>query len=112
MTITKRLWICIGVLALLSPLGIIIPKLLGAKGAWGEWGLSDIENVAGFVPEGFKRIADIWKAPLPVYSLPVGSKGLAVESIGYVLSAAVGIGVIAGIMYIIAKLLGSKNGAK
>jgi PDGLE domain-containing protein len=112
MTTTKKLWIAIGVLIFLSPLGIIIPQWFGAGGAWGEWSLSEIENIAGFVPEGLKRIAGIWKAPLPDYSLPVGSKGLAVESIGYMLSAVVGIALIAGIMYIISKLLVRKNSAK
>lgn len=112
MTTTKRLWIGIGVLALLSPLGIIIPKWFGAEGAWGEWGISEIEKVAGFIPEGLKRIAGIWKAPLPDYGLPAGSKGLAIESIVYMLSAVIGIALVAGIMYIITKLLARKNGAK
>lgn len=112
MTTSKKLWIWVGVLALLSPLGIIIPKWFGAGGAWGEWGLTDIEKVAGAVPEGFKRIAGIWKAPLPNYGLPAGSKGLAVESIGYVLSAVIGIALVAGIMYIITKLLSRKNGSR
>ena len=49
---------------------------------------------------------------MPDYGLPAGNKGLAVESIGYVLYAVIGIALIAGIMYIITKLLGRKNGAK
>ena len=60
MSITKKLWIGIGVLVLLSPLGIIIPKWFGAGGAWGEWGLNEIEKVSGYVPEGLKRIAGLW----------------------------------------------------
>jgi cobalt/nickel transport protein len=112
MTTARKLWIGVGVLALLSPLGIIIPKWLGSGGAWGEWGLTKIEKVAGFVPEGLKRVAGIWKAPMPDYGLPSGSKGLAGESIGYVLSAVIGIALVAGIMYIITKLLGRKNGSE
>jgi len=112
MTTTKKMWIAVGMLALISPLGIIIPKWLGADGAWGEWDLSALEKVAGFVPTGLKRIAGIWKAPLPEYGFPSGNKGLAVESIGYVLSAVIGIALVAGIMYIITKLLGRKNDAK
>jgi cobalt/nickel transport protein len=108
MTTIKRLWLGIGILALLSPLGIIIPKMVGAGGAWGEWGLDEIEKVAGFVPEGMKHIADIWKAPLPDYALPVERKGLAVESFGYVFLAIIGIVLVAGAMHIITKLL-SRN---
>lgn len=106
MHITRKLWLGIGILALLSPLGILIPKWFGAEGAWGEWGFDEIEKAAGFVPEGMKRIGEIWKAPLPDYALPVASKGPAIESFGYVLSAIIGIMLITGVMYIITKLLG------
>jgi cobalt/nickel transport protein len=112
MTTTKKLWLGIGILILFTPLGLIVPKWFGAEGAWGEWGLDEIEKVAGFVPEGMKRLAEIWKAPLPDYALPGQSKGLVVESFGYVLSAIIGIAIIAGIMYGIAKLLGRKNKAE
>jgi len=103
--LTKKLWMGIGMLALISPLGIIIPKWFHAEGAWGEWGLDEIEKVAGFVPEGMKHLAELWKAPLADYALPIESKGVAVESFGYVLSALIGIAIIAGVMYIITKLL-------
>jgi len=111
MTTATKLWAGIGLLALLSPLGLIVPKWLGAEGAWGEWGLDKIEKVAGFVPEGMKRLAAIWKAPLPDYALRGQSKGLAGESFGYVLSAIIGIAVTAGLMYLAAKLLLRKNGS-
>ena len=112
MTTTKKLWIGIGILILFTPLGLMVPKWFGAEGAWGEWGLDEIEKVAGFVPEGMKRLAEIWKAPLPDYALPGQSTGPIVESIGYVLSAIIGIAFTAGLMYIITKLLVRKNGAK
>jgi hypothetical protein len=112
MKMTKKLWLGIGLLVLLSPLGIIIPKWFGAGGAWGEWGLGEIEKAAGFVPEGMKRIATRWKAPLPDYALPAAGKGLAVESFGYILSAVIGIALVAGVMYIIAKLLGRNKGSE
>lgn len=112
MSMTKKLWLGIGILALLSPLGIIIPKWFGAEGAWGEWGLDEVKKAAGFVPVGMKRIAEIWKAPLPDYALPVANKGPAIESFGYVLSAIIGIALIIIVMYIITKLLGRKEGAE
>lgn len=111
MNITKKLWLGIGILALISPLGIIIPKWFGAGGgAWGEWGIDEIHKAAGFVPEGMKRLAGAWKAPLPNYALP--GKGLAFESFGYVLSAIIGIALIIVVMYIITKFLGRNDGAK
>jgi len=112
MNITKKLWLGIGILALISPLGIIIPKWFNAGGAWGEWGLDEIEKVAGFVPEGMKQLSEMWKAPLPDYALPMAGNGLAMESLGYVLSALIGIALVVGIMYILAKLLGSHKASE
>jgi hypothetical protein len=109
MNITKKLWLGIGILALISPLGIILPKWFNAGGAWGEWGLDEIEKLAGFVPEGMKHLAEKWKAPLPDYALPIENKGLLVESLGYVLSALIGIALVVGVMYIITKLLGGRK---
>jgi cobalt/nickel transport protein len=111
MTITKKLWIGIGILALLSPLGLIIPALFGAGGAWGEWGIDAIKNIVGFVPEGMKRLADTGNAPLTGYAVPGQSRGLVNESFGYIISAFIGIALAAAIMFLIAKLLvRKKNG--
>jgi len=108
----KKLWIAIGILILLSPLGVIIPKMFGAEGAWGEWGLEEIEKIAGFVPAGMKRLAKIWNAPLADYGLPNQGEGLAGKSISYVIAAVVGVALTAGLMYLLARLLGRKNGMK
>jgi cobalt/nickel transport protein len=105
MTITKKLWIGIGILALLSPLGLILPALFGAGGAWGEWGIDTIQKIVGFVPEGMKRLADSGKAPLPGYAVPGQSKGLVYESFGYLVSAVIGIALAAFVMFLLAKLL-------
>jgi len=112
MSTMKKLWIGIGILALLSPLGVILPKMFGAEGAWGEWGLQEIEKVAGFVPAGMKRLAETWKAPLPDYTLPGQGKGLVIESFGYAVVAIIGVAFTAGLMYLLAKLLVRKKNEK
>ena len=109
MTNLKKLWVAIGILVILSPLGIILPKLFNAEGAWGEWGLDKIEKLAGFVPEGMKRMRQRWNAPLPDYGLPGQSGALGGQSIGYVVSAVVGVAFVAGIMYFLTKLLVRKK---
>ncbi len=109
MTPVTKLWIAICILALLSPIGVIVPRLLGAGGAWGEWGLDEVEKIAGFVPEGMRRLAEKWKAPMPDYGLPGQGKGLMGEGLGYVLAGVVGILLVAGAMYALARLLGRKN---
>ncbi len=108
----RKLWIGIGILAVLSPLGVILPPLFNAGGAWGEWGLADIQKVAGFVPEGMKHLGKIWKAPLADYGLPGQGQGLGSQSFGYVVAAAIGVAFVTGMMYLLAKLLVRKGGAE
>ncbi len=110
MTTIKKLWIGVGVLALLSPLGLLIPALLGAGGAWGEWSLDKIKILMGYVPEGMKHRAESWKAPLPDYTVPGQGRGLLGESMGYLLTAIIGVAAVAGVMYLIVRLLGRKDG--
>ena len=112
MTTIKKLWIGIGILALLTPLGLIIPSLFGAGGAWGEWGLEEMKKLVGYIPEGMQRLAHIWKSPMPDYTVSGQKQGLAVESLAYVLSVIVGIAITAGTVYVITKLLGRKNGTE
>ncbi|MHB8846596.1 MAG: PDGLE domain-containing protein [Nitrospirota bacterium] len=105
----RKLWIGIGILALLSPLGVLLPRWLGAGGAWGEWSAEEIERISGFVPAGMKRLAELWKAPLSDYAVPGQGKGLLGESLGYILTGLIGIALTAGAMYVIAKLLARRN---
>lgn len=107
----RKLWLAIGILALLTPLGLIVPRWLGAGGAWGEWGLDEIAKMVGFEPAGMKRTAETWKAPMAGYTVPGQDRGLAGESLGYFLTGAIGIAFTAGAMYILSKALTRrKNG--
>ncbi len=104
----RKLWIGIVILALLSPLGIIIPAYFGAGGAWGEWSLEQIAKITGFVPEGMNRTARVWRAPMTNYALP--GQGQIQSGIGYFLAAVIGTAVTAGLVYLLAKILARKNG--
>jgi len=108
-TTIKKLWISIGILVLLSPLGIILPALFGAGGAWGEWGIEEIEKLTGFVPEGMKRLAGIWKAPLPGYAVPGQGRGIATSGLGYLLTGIIGVALTAAAAYLLAKLLARRD---
>jgi cobalt/nickel transport protein len=110
MKTTKKLWIAIGILLLLSPLGVVLPSLLKSDGAWGEWGRDKIEKMVGFMPEGMKRLGEVWKAPMPGYAIPGQSRGLASDSMGYILTGVVGVAIIAGIVYLLVKVVARKNG--
>jgi len=110
MTLTKKCWIGIGVLIVLSPLGLILPDRFKAGSAWGEWGPDEIQKIVGYIPQGFAKLAEIWKAPMPDYAFQGWeSKGLPHLSLAYIVSAVVGIALIAGITFIIGKALTNKN---
>jgi hypothetical protein len=85
MRLTSKLWIGIGVLALLTPLGVILPRLFKAGPAWGEWEL----------------FPKFWKAPIPDYTSH--------SWLGYIFSAIIGIIVVAIFIFLLGKLLTNKD---
>ncbi|HEX8960076.1 MAG TPA: cobalt transporter CbiM [Geobacteraceae bacterium] len=88
----QRLRFGLGVLALLSPVGVILPAAFGAKPAWGEWGANELERLTGFVPDGVRRLGELWRAPFPDYAFAgMESGGMMVMGLAYLLSALLGI---------------------
>lgn len=75
-----RVILALLVLVVLTPLG-----LLTSASAWGEWGLGELAERLGWVPEGLRRLSGLWSAPLADYGVPGVS-----DTVGYVLSALVG----------------------
>jgi len=63
----RRLGIAVTVLALASPLGMVLAARFGGGTAWGEWSAAELSRLAGYLPAGFQRLASIWRAPLPGY---------------------------------------------
>ncbi len=95
----KRLAVIMGILIILSPLGIIIPGLFKAQGAWGEWDTGTLKNMAGFIPEGIKKLSDLWHPVMPDYNIRKWTDaGILKTSSGYLVSGLVG----AGLAWIIA----------
>lgn len=106
MTLTKKLWIGIAILILLSPVGVILPDYFNAGTAWGEWGGDEIQKMTGYLPQGFQRLSELWKAPLPDYAFPgTEAQDLFSMSFAYVISAIIGIAIIAGVALLIGKML-------
>ncbi len=101
----KKLWIGLLIMALLTPLGIYLPKMVGSGDAWGEWGTGAIEKMLGYVPEGMRKIADIWKAPAPDYGFGGEGASLGIQAIWYVLSALVGIAAVVLVIFIVSRML-------
>jgi len=109
-TITK-LWIGIGIMILLSPLGLLLPEHFKASDAWGEWGADAFSGMVGYVPRGLERFASLWSAPLPDYAFKDWEgKGLADLSFAYIISAILGIAITVIVVLLLGKLLTKKNG--
>lgn len=84
-----KLWIGIVILMLLSPLGLLLPEYFKAGEAWGEW-----------------KLSSLWRPPLPDYSTSATQeKGLFAASLGYIISAIVGIAVVVLLTILLAKLI-------
>jgi len=101
----KRLWIGLIILALLSPLGIILPQKFNAGDAWGEWGTDTLEKLLGYVPEGLKKYSELWKAPIPDYNFGGDNATMGLQIISYIVSGILGILLTGLIAYAISKLL-------
>lgn len=102
----RKLWIGIGILLLLSPIGIILPDLLRAGGAWGEWGIEEItewmqrEGLPRFIPDGLRRLSEIWTAPFSDYAFKGWEEGLKAY-VSYILTGLLGVGAIVIVTYAI-----------
>ncbi|MFA5115211.1 MAG: PDGLE domain-containing protein [Candidatus Omnitrophota bacterium] len=108
-TITK-LWIGLGVLMLISPLGLLLPERFQAGDAWGEWGTDSIRELVGYIPLGLEKLSSAWSALIPDYAFKGwGEKGLAQLSFAYIVSAFIGICVTAGAVLLIGRLLSKKE---
>jgi len=110
MKIIAKFWIGIAVLAILSPLGLIVPGFFKAGSAWGEWKAGEMQSLVGYIPQGLHKLSTLWNAPMPDY---VGKgcmgKGVARMSIGYMLSAIVGVAVVVLMVMGLGRLLVKKR---
>lgn len=110
MKITTKLWIGMAILILLSPLGLILPEHFKAGSAWGEWGVDEIQELVGYIPQGLEKLSSLWNAPMPAYAFRGWEeKGLAHLSFAYIISAIIGIGVTVLVIMAIGKFLAKKG---
>jgi cobalt/nickel transport system permease protein len=108
---TRKLWLALAALLILTPIGI-----LAVGGAWGEWSARDFSDPAvrrqiaaasrnqappSAAPRGLARLSEVWTAPLARYA----PSFIHSESFGYLVSAAVGVGLIAGVTLLLNRLL-------
>ena len=105
-----KMWMALGVIILLSPLGLILPKHFKAGSAWGEWSSTEIQKIFGYVPRGLARLGEIWKAPMPDYAFKGWEeKGLTHLSFAYIVSAILGVALIVLVTWLIGRCLAKKG---
>jgi cobalt/nickel transport protein len=106
----NKLWIGLGALILLSPLGLILPDHFKAGSAWGEWGADEMQKLVGYVPQGLQKLSEIWTAPLPDYAFKGWEdKGLTHLSLAYIFSGLLGAGLVALGAWILGRMLAKKK---
>ena len=101
----KRLWAGLLIMVLLSPLGILLPVWLSSGEAWGEWSTDTLEKLIGFVPEGLKKYADFWNAPIPDYNVGGEQAPMIIQVVSYLASGVLGILVVIFAIYVIRKVV-------
>ena len=81
----------VGVLVVITPVGLYLPEVFGAGSAWGEWSAEEVRQMVGYLPSGLGRLGRLWHAPLPDYALR-GQESGPIETLGwsYVLSGVLG----------------------
>jgi len=97
----RNLWLALGAFIILSPLGLIATGT-----AFGEWGIDQLEEEAGFIPAGLEKMADLWThAPLADYGIAGFDANFMQSAAGYIISAVVGVVLVAAIMAIFSKIV-------
>jgi len=108
-TITK-LWIGIGLLIILSPLGLVLPERFKAGAAWGEWTIAQVQEVTGYIPKGLAKLSGLWRAPISDYKFQGWEgNGLSHLSFAYIISGIIGVATVLIAVYVLARLLIKKN---
>ncbi|MCX8130544.1 MAG: cobalt transporter CbiM [Clostridia bacterium] len=92
------------VMVILTPVG-----LFATGTAWGEWGKDEIRKLLGFIPEGMDRLAEKWDALIPDYTIPGLDSSFFSSSIGYIVSAAIGIVMISVLLILSGRFIVKKG---
>ncbi len=63
-----------------------------------------MKDIAGYLPEGLRRLSGLWSAPVSDYGFAGWDKGLKSYA-GYIISGLLGVAVVIAVAYILGKIL-------
>jgi len=110
MKLITKFWIGLGVLVVLSPLGLLLPAHFKAGSAWGEWGADEMQKLVGYVPKGLEKLSSLWNAPMPDYAFKGWEeKPVATLSFAYIFAAMIGVLICVSVVLILGKFLSKKE---
>jgi hypothetical protein len=92
-------------LCILTPIGILLPMFFNAGDAWGEWSAQTVKELIGYVPQGLAKYGDLWKAPLPDYTISSQDPTLVYQSGFYIVSGLFGATICYAVMLLISRLI-------
>ena len=92
----RKLWMGLGLLILMSPLGLLFSEAAKAGSAWGEWGSEELKSMLGYVPTRLEKLQGFWKAILRDYSI-AGLQKPWQAKIAYLVCGVIGASVIVAI---------------
>jgi cobalt/nickel transport protein len=101
----KKILIVLLLLCLITPVGILLPMFFNAGDAWGEWSAQTVKDLIGYVPQGLAKYTDVWKAPLPDYTINSGDTSVVHQSGYYIVSGIIGATVTYVVMLLISRLI-------
>jgi cobalt/nickel transport protein len=101
----KRILVILLSLCLLTPIGILLPQYFNAGDAWGEWSAQTVNELVGYIPKGLEKYADLYKAPVPDYSINRDNSSIVHQSGYYLVSGILGATVTYIVMLIISMLI-------
>lgn len=114
-----RLALILGILIILTPLGLYLPAKFNAGAAWGEWNAQEIKAEIAraskgkekYIPSGIKNAEKkSWPAPLADYKMPgKGNSSLRSLSLNYLLSASIGVTILGFLILLSKKMLSRKE---
>jgi hypothetical protein len=83
---------------------VLLPWAPGT--AWGEWGSDEFAELGlSVVPQGLAQLEGVWGAPMADYEIGI----LGNASVGYILSAVIGIAVVAGLVWLLSAALARRQ---